>query len=291
MLNFLKTKLKKCNLLRIKFIIYSNYLYFLFQVEWPIDVSETQDDYFRRWKYTTYNFTIAAFWTTHLVKSTVADRIGPTHNGLFNLYLDEPDPKWAQKVQNFDYIIINTGHWFFRPLVFHEKQNIVGCYECFNNHITNMTMFYAYRQAFRTSFKTINSLENYKGTTILRTFAPSHFENGAWNEGGNCLRTKPFKSSEVQLEGTSLELYMIQMEEFRVGERDGRKKGLKYRVLDTTQAMLLRSDGHPSRYGHWPHENVTLYNDCVHWCLPGPIDAWSDLLLAMLKMEGVHERF
>lgn len=53
-----------------------------------------------------------------------------------------------------------------------------------------------------------------------------------------------------------------------------------------TQAMLLRPDGHPSKYGHWPNANVVLYNDCVHWCLPGPIDTWSDFLLHMLKLEG-----
>ncbi|GLT61077.1 hypothetical protein SLA2020_338080 [Shorea laevis] len=81
---------------------------------------------------------------------------------------------------------------------------------------------------------------------------------------------------------------MTQVEEFRKAEREGKKRGLRYRLLDTTQAMLLRPDGHPSRYGHWAHENVTLYNDCVHWCLPGPIDIWSDLLLEMLKREGVR---
>jgi hypothetical protein len=136
--------------------------------------------------------------------------------------------------------------------------------------------------------KAINSLENYKGITYLRTFAPSHFENGIWNQGGDCVRTKPFRSNETQLEGANLEIYMIQLEEFRTAEKEGRKKGLKYRLLDTTQATLLRPDGHPSRHGHWPHENVTLYNDCVHWCLPGPIDTWSDFLLEMLKMEGMR---
>lgn len=79
---------------------------------------------------------------------------------------------------------------------------------------------------------------------------------------------------------------LIQVEEFKKAEEEGRKRGLKYRLLDTTQATLLRPDGHPGRYGHRVDENVTLYNDCVHWCLPGPIDTWSDFLLEMLKTEG-----
>lgn len=258
------------------------------QVEYPIDVSNTPDQKFARWTYTSYNFTMAALWTPHLVKSKDADSDGPTHNGLFSLYLDEFDVAWTTQIEEFDYVIISAGHWFFRPMVYYENRQRVGCHYCLLDNVTDLNMYYGYRKAFRTAFRAINSLENYKGITYLRTFAPSHFEGGLWNQGGNCVRTKPFRSNEAKLEGQSLEIYMAQVEEFRRAEKEGKKKGLRYRLLDTTQAMLLRPDGHPSRYGHWPHENVTLYNDCVHWCLPGPIDTWSDFLLEMLKREGVR---
>ncbi|OWM64456.1 protein trichome birefringence-like 19 [Punica granatum] len=260
------------------------------RIEYPIDVSYTKDERFKRWRYTTYNFTLASFWTPHLVKSAETDSNGPTHTGLFSLYLDETDENWTSQIEEFDYLIVSAGHWFFRPLVFHEYRNVVGCHYCLLPNVTDMTLFYGYRKALRTAFGAINGLKNYKGITYLRTYAPSHFENGMWNQGGNCARTRPFRSNETALEGANLEAYMIQVEEFRRAEAEGRRKGLKYRLLDTTQAMLLRPDGHPSRYGHWPHENVTLYNDCVHWCLPGPIDAWSDFLLEMLKMEGRRSR-
>ncbi|OIW07327.1 hypothetical protein TanjilG_11961 [Lupinus angustifolius] len=231
---------------------------------------------------------MAAFWTPHLVRSKQSDLNGPGQTGLFNLYLDEPDEKWITQIEDFDYVILNGGHWFTRSMVFYEEQKIVGCHYCLLENVPDLTMYYGYRKAFRTAFKAINRLKNFKGITYLRTFAPSHFENGMWNQGGNCIRTKPFRSNETQLEGLNLEYYMIQLEEFKIAEKEARKKGLKYRLLDTTQATLLRPDGHPSRYGHWPKENVTLYNDCVHWCLPGPIDTWSDFLLEMLKMEGVR---
>ncbi|XP_075634768.1 protein trichome birefringence-like 19 [Castanea sativa] len=260
----------------------------LSRVEYPIDVSYTPDESFKRWRYMSYNFTLATFWTPHLVKGKEADNNGPTHTGLFNLYLDEFDEEWTTQVEEFDYLILSAGHWFFRPMVYYENHQIVGCHYCLLDNVTDLTMYHGYRKAFRTAFKAINSLKNYKGITFLRTFAPSHFENGLWNQGGNCVRTKPFRSNEMKLEDQNLELYMAQVEEFRKAEKEGKKKGLRYRLLDTTQAMLLRPDGHPSRYGHWPHENVTLYNDCVHWCLPGPIDTWSDFLLEMLKREGVR---
>lgn len=101
------------------------------------------------------------------------------------------------------------------------------------------------------------------------------------------MRQRPFRSDETRLDGMNLEMYKIQLEEFRAAEKEGKKK---MRLMDTTLAMQLRPDGHPSRYGHWPNANVTLYNDCVHWCLPGPIDSLGDVLLHMLKMEAGNGR-
>ncbi|KAH7532842.1 hypothetical protein FEM48_Zijuj04G0065400 [Ziziphus jujuba var. spinosa] len=255
----------------------------LSRVEYPVDVSIRPDFNFKRWRYTTYNFTMATFWTPYLIK-----RKESYNGGLFSLYLDEFDEEWTNQVEEFDYIILSAGQWFLRPLIFYEKGNIVGCHYCLpdsNNNATELGVSYGYRKAFRTAFKAINSLKNYKGITYLRTFVPSHFENGLWNKGGNCVRTRPFRRNETQLEGETLELYKAQLEEFRNAEREGRERGLKFRLLDTTQVMLLRPDGHPSRYGHWPQENVTLHNDCVHWCLPGPIDTWNDFLLEMMKID------
>nr|ACJ85593.1 unknown [Medicago truncatula]AFK40748.1 unknown [Medicago truncatula] len=39
----------------------------LSRVEWPVVVSHSQNDYFMRWHYPTYNFTMASFWTPHLI--------------------------------------------------------------------------------------------------------------------------------------------------------------------------------------------------------------------------------
>ncbi|XP_065861843.1 protein trichome birefringence-like 19 [Euphorbia lathyris] len=254
----------------------------LSRVEYPIDVSNTSDEQFKTFKYPSYNFTMATFWSPHLIKSEESDTNGPTHTGLFNLYLDQLDQKWTTQIHQFDYLIINTGHWFFRPSIYYENNKIIGCRYCLLHNVTDLPMTYGYKRALRTAFKAINGVENYKGITFLRTFAPSHFENGEWDKGGNCIRTKPLRSDEIKVEGVNLEFYETQLEEFKVAEREGKKK---FRLIDSTGAMVLRADGHPSRYGHWENENVTLYNDCVHWCLPGPIDTWNDFLLHMLKME------
>ncbi|XP_044504539.1 protein trichome birefringence-like 19 [Mangifera indica] len=260
----------------------------LSSVAYPEDISHkysTNTDYFKRYFYADYRFTVATIWSPFLVESKDADPNGHTFDSLMDLYLDKADESWVSEVENFDYVIVSAGQWFFRPLIYKENNQVIGCHKCYIENMTAISKYYGYRMAFRTAFRTLQSLKNYKGITFLRTFSPSHFENGDWNKGGNCARTRPFTSQEMKLEGFVMEFYLTQVEELRAAEKEGIKRGLKFRLLDTTEIMLLRPDGHPNRYGQSPHKNVAV-NDCVHWCLPGPVDAWNEFLLYMMKTEG-----
>ncbi|CAL9014127.1 unnamed protein product [Prunus brigantina] len=254
-------------------------------VTYPEDISHkysSNTDYFKCYVYNDHSFTIANLWSPYLVKSRDVDPSGHDFNSLMSLYLDEPDEAWLTLVEQFDYVIVSVGHWFFRPLIYHENGRVIGCHKCDQDNMTSFVTSYGYRKAFRTLFRTLGSLKNYKGVTFLRTFSPSHFENGAWNEGGNCVRTRPFTKEETKLDGYVLEMYLTQVGELKAAEEQGLQRGLQFRLMDTTEAMLLRPDGHPNFYGHSPHRNMTLA-DCVHWCLPGPIDTWNEILLYMLK--------
>ncbi|EYU44282.1 hypothetical protein ABFS82_08G038700 [Erythranthe guttata] len=253
----------------------------LAKVAYPSDVSETTDEN-KRYTYTEHNFNISIFWSPYLVKT------GKLDNEPFDLYLDEFDPSWTTQISHYDYVIISAGHWFFRPTYFHLENRRVGCLYCPEPEITHLTPVFSYRRAFRTAFRGINgggAARSGGGVTFLRTFAPSHFEGGGWNSGGNCTRTRPFRRNETVLEGPGLEFYTVQLEELGIAQSAGRGTGGKFRLFDATKVMLLRPDGHPSRYGHWPGANRVLYNDCVHWCLPGPIDSWNDFLQELLMRE------
>lgn len=248
----------------------------ILQVEYPKDISDTSDENFKRMLYPTYNFTIWIFWSPFLVKYNDPNE----HMNLWNLYLDEVDDTWSSKIDKFHYLIISGGNWFTRTSMFYKKKKVIGCHFCQVKNVTDLTLHYSHRMAFRTAFKAINRSNKFKGMVLLRTLSPEHFENGEWNNGGNCVRTKSFHENETRLSDLESEFYRVQLEEFRDAKDE---RGLDFRLLDTTRAMLLRPDGHPSRYGHWAYENVTLYNDCVHWCLPGPVDVWNDFLLHMLS--------
>ncbi|XP_027074057.1 protein trichome birefringence-like 19 [Coffea arabica] len=256
----------------------------LSSVLYPREISNSTDEN-RHWEYQGYNFRMSIFWAPYLVRSV--ERTGSKdRTRSFSLYLDEFDENWTTKIEEYDYFIISAGHWFFRPTMFYEKGNLVGCQYCPQENVTRLTAYFSYQRALRTAFRAINSLQNFKSVIFLRTFAPSHFENGTWDSGGNCPRTRPYKRNEAVLEGYNLELYKIELEELRIAQEEGRRKpGLRFRLFDATKAMLLRPDGHPSVYGHLAGQNLELPRDCVHWCLPGPIDSWNDFLLELLRRE------
>lgn len=255
------------------------------QASIPVDVSETTDTRFRRWLYKDYNFTIMALWSPQLIKSNYSDPNADPYYSLMNLYLDKADDVWASQVDKAHIVIISAGQWFFRPFLYYENDQLVACHKCDDKNVTKHSHYYGYRMAFRTAFKTLLSLKKLKGRLVmLRPFSPAHFEHGDWNNGGNCNRTRPFKNQEMKLDGYELKMYMTQLEEFKAAEKVSRKRGdVKFKLLDTTEAMVMRPDGHPNHYGHWPREKKLP--DCVHWCMPGPVDTWNELLLATLKME------
>ncbi|PWA49321.1 PMR5 N-terminal domain, PC-Esterase [Artemisia annua] len=255
----------------------------LSRVAYPNDVTNSSDQNFRRYEYPEYNFNISIFWSPYLVNTERTDQQDITQP--FRLYLDEFDESWSSQIEKFNYVIISSGQWFFRPTMFYSNRRVIGCLFCPESNIRHRSSSFSYRRAWRTAFRAMNSLKNFKGTIFLRSFVPSHFEGGHWDKGGDCIRTKPFKSNESVMADYNLEMYNTQFQEYKIGEHEGRKKGIKFSFMDMTQIMQMRPDGHPSKYGHWPQQNVTMANDCVHWCLPGPIDAWNDFLMELIYRE------
>ncbi|ONM06325.1 TRICHOME BIREFRINGENCE-LIKE 20 [Zea mays] len=237
--------------------------------------------------YADYNFTVAHFWAPYLVRHEQIDEDGPAHTGVWNLYLDEPDGVWAAHVAEFDYAVVSASSWFYRPSMLYEAGRLVGCHYCRLPNVTDLTLRYALRMATRAALRALSGADGrFRGTALLRTVDPSQYEGGEWNKDGNCVRTAPFRRGQNAVQGLEREFRTLQLEEFASAEKAATDGGGKVRMLlmDTTEAMILRADAHPSKYRGWtPEKHFTLHNDCVHWCLPGAIDTWNDMLLHMLK--------
>ncbi|KAL5987670.1 hypothetical protein ACLOJK_035420 [Asimina triloba] len=108
---------------------------------------------------------------------------------------------------------------------------------------------HSYPRAFRTAFQAIVGHVNFKGPTFLGTFSPHQFEGGSWSEGGDCVRTRPFKSNETRLEGMNLEVHRIQVEEFRRAREEGKKRGVDFQLLDIKRQCCLDRMGIPAAMG------------------------------------------
>uniref|UniRef100_A0A803QLX9 Trichome birefringence-like N-terminal domain-containing protein n=1 Tax=Cannabis sativa TaxID=3483 RepID=A0A803QLX9_CANSA len=111
--------------------------------------------------------------------------VNGTGTSAFDLQLDKVENSWADFLPELDYAIISDGHWFFRVMYLHQGNSLTGCVYCNEPNITKHDISFAVRMAFRTAFDHINACKNCNGlVTLVRTFAPAHFENGFWNTGG-----------------------------------------------------------------------------------------------------------
>ncbi|KAK8702772.1 hypothetical protein V6N13_021111 [Hibiscus sabdariffa] len=213
-------------------------------------------------------------WTKFLVHGEERV-INGSSSGVFDLHLHKVDEKWSKDLPAILY------HHLGRTLVF--PNNL--CVYCDTPNVTDFGVGVALGMAFRSALNHINRCENCRvRVTLVRTISPAHFEDGTWDSGGRCNRTRPLSEIEINLTSDEWGVRSLQMEEIEKANVHGRKKGKKFATLDVTRAMLMRPDGHPGEF--WGNKWMKGYNDCVHWCMLGPIDVWNDFLTAVLRTEA-----
>ncbi|KAK7266176.1 hypothetical protein RIF29_18818 [Crotalaria pallida] len=253
----------------------------LSQEEIPKDMYKDSEDRYRTWYFPNHDFTLMVIWSRFLIAGEER-MVNGSGTSIFDLHLDKVDDNWAKELPDLDYALISGGHWFFRVMYLHKAGKLTACVYCNEPNVTNHNPDYLFRMAFRAAFNHINKCSR-KTLALFRTFAPAHFENGVWNTGGYCNKTSPINEGEVDFGRFEWQLRNAQMKEYERARNEGKKKGQRFEVLDVTRAMLMRPDGHPGEY--WGNRWMKGYNDCTHWCLPGPVDMWSELLMAVLKRE------
>ncbi|TYH73937.1 hypothetical protein ES332_D05G363800v1 [Gossypium tomentosum] len=233
------------------------------------------------------------YWSPFLVKGVEKSKAGPNHN---ELYVDTVDEKWGSNLEHIDMILLSIGHWFLHPAVYYEGGLVLGCHCPELNH-TEIGFYDVMRKALKTALKTIIERKWANGNGIdvfLAMFSPSHFE-GEWDKAGACPKTKPYKEGEKMLEGMDADMRAIEVEEIEAVKVNAKQiEGLRIEMLDVTKLSLMRPDGHPGPYMYpFPFANGVrerVQNDCVHWCLPGPIDTWNQILLEVIRKWSIQSR-
>jgi xyloglucan O-acetyltransferase len=249
---------------------------------------DSKEPQFRRWVFHEYNATVSVFWSPFLVKGIEKDDSkGIQHN---TLYLDTPNEKWASELDKMDMVVFSNGHWFVQKAIYYgERNQLLGCHSVRENECPDFNFFDAFRKVIHTALKeVINRFHGSNKTVVVTTFTSGHFE-GEWDKFGACPKTEPYKEGDKEMPYLEKEMRKAVIEEVamavkEVKEMDGR---LRIEALDVTKLALLRPDGHPGSY-MYPNPfadgmKKNVRNDCVHWCMPGPIDTWNAILLELMK--------
>ncbi|EEF48826.1 conserved hypothetical protein [Ricinus communis] len=249
--------------------------------EIPVSTFRDAENRSLTWHFPNNNFILMVLWTKFLVIEEERV-INGTNSGTFDLHLDKIDRNWTSKLPEMDYAIISDVHWFFRKNFLYENGNLIGCIYCSEPNLKSYNLEFAIERIVRLVLTYVSNCKECKAglLTLIRTYSPAHFENGSWNTGGNCNKTAPLREEEINLESSDWKLRSVQVGEVEKA-RKAEKRGKRFEVFDVTMAMLMRHDGHPDAY--WGNKWMKGYSDCVHWCMPGPIDVWNDLLMALLK--------
>ncbi|KAJ1696127.1 hypothetical protein LUZ63_004639 [Rhynchospora breviuscula] len=256
---------------------------------------DSAENRYRRWVFRSHNATVSIYWSPFLVKRIEkSEKTGIRHNRVF---LDALDERWIDDLQSMDVILFSLGHWFLIPGIYYEKDQIIGCHVCppeLNRTEMEIGFFDVFRKAVRATLEEVRRrhVEDARRERLVAvtTFTQAHFE-GDWDKAGSCAKTEPYEDGEVQMEYTTARMrttVLRELERIRMAAHGSRVNGLHFQAVDVTRLAMLRPDGHPGPYmypdpfGSGSRDRVQ--NDCVHWCMPGPVDTFNEIFWQLLLL-------
>ncbi|KAM0914393.1 hypothetical protein ACQ4PT_011580 [Festuca glaucescens] len=238
-----------------------------------------EENKFRRWVFREHNATVSIFWSPLLVKvAEKAELAGVRHN---NVFLDAFDERWMSQLGALDAVVLSVGHWFLIPGIYHDGGKVVGCHDCADLNHTETAFFGVFKEiVHRTLAEVARRHGAERKVVAFTTFSPAHFE-GDWDKAGACRKKEPYKDGEKELGYTEMEMRKTVVEAVAMAAANAGP--LRFAALDVTKLANLRPDGHPGPYmRNDPFAggmDARVQNDCVHWCMPGPIDTFNEILL------------
>ncbi|XP_039116359.1 protein trichome birefringence-like 26 [Dioscorea cayenensis subsp. rotundata] len=255
----------------------------LSKVEKPHDIYHDSAYNSRTWYYPSYNLTIYVIWAPYLIHYETTDNHGDASEIHLHLHLDILDSKWTNEYNNYDYVVISIGPHFYKSSIIYENNQVIGCHYCPHLELKKIAIDEIYRKALQLSLKSI-ATSKHKPFVILKTWSPDHSERGELPNEIVCNRTRPFKEWEINIGDHGFIMRRVEVEEFEKAAAIGASNGVRMKLLDTYHLSLLRPDGHPGPYRTYhPFDgDKKIKIDCMHWCLPGPVDTWNELLLQMV---------
>ncbi|KAF8755735.1 hypothetical protein HU200_011204 [Digitaria exilis] len=266
---------------------------------WQVDVPQNRGNKrMHKWLFKSTSTTIARVWSSWLVHRS-NEAVGIAPKGIDKVFLDIPDETFMEFLPRFDVLVLSSGHWFAKRSAYVLNGNVVGGQLWWPRQAGKMQMnnVDAFGVSVETCLTAVATNPNFTGLAIVRTWSPDHYEGGAWNTGGSCTgKVKPL--DEVVRNGFTDVMYGKQVEGFRKAVKNAGQHGSRLKLMDITEPFAFRADGHPGPYRS-PDPNKKTQRgpdgkpppqDCLHWCMPGPVDTWNEMLLEIIRTEFEKNR-
>ncbi|KAJ6339287.1 hypothetical protein OIU77_007282 [Salix suchowensis] len=263
----------------------------LWQVEAPKNRGNKK---MQRYFFSSTSTTVVRIWSSWLVHQT-PESIDFAPKGVVKLHLDAPDEQFMEFIPNFDVIVLSSGHWFAKQSVYVLNNEIVGGQLWWPDRSRPMKVnnVEAFGISVETILTSIATHPNFTGLAILRTYSPDHYEGGAWNTGGSCTgKEKPLAPGKLVENGFTETMHKKQITGFDRAIKKATNKS-KLKLMDITESFGYRHDGHPGPYRSLDPNKLTKRGpdgkpppqDCLHWCMPGPVDIWNELVLEIIRRD------
>ncbi|KAM7491714.1 hypothetical protein LguiA_034635 [Lonicera macranthoides] len=262
---------------------------------WQVEVPKNRGNRrMHRYYFKSTSTMVVRIWSSWLVDKTI-ERLDFAPEGVDKVHLDVPDPMLMEFYPNYDVIILSSGHWFAKQSAYILNNEIVGGQLWWpdKSRPPKINNIDAFGIATETAITVMATNPNYTGLTIVRSYSPDHYEGGAWNTGGSCMgKVKPALDGELAENGFTKMMHAQQMSGFN---RATKKKTNKSKIvfMDITEAFGYRHDGHPGPYRSPDPKKKTKRGpdgklppqDCLHWCMPGPVDIWNEMIFEIIRRE------
>ncbi|XP_075492170.1 protein YLS7 isoform X1 [Primulina tabacum] len=254
---------------------------------WQVEVPKNRGNRkMQRYYFRSTATTIVRIWSSWLVHQTPEPFDFAPH-GVVKLHLDLPDEVFMEYISGFDVVVLSSGHWFAKQSVYVLNNEIVGGQLWWpdSSRQKKIDNIEAFGISVETILTAIGTHPNYTGLTLVRTFSPDHYEGGEWNTGGSCTgKERPILEGELVENHFTDVMHEKQVAGFNRAMKKKTNKS-KMKLMDITNAFSYRHDGHPGPYRSPDPNKITQRRpdgrpppqDCLHWCMPGPVDTWNEL--------------
>ncbi|XP_024990876.1 protein YLS7-like isoform X1 [Cynara cardunculus var. scolymus] len=263
----------------------------LWQVEAPTNRGNKR---MQRYYFRSTSTMIIRIWSSWLVHKT-NEKFDFAPEGVDKLHLDAPDETFMDIIPSVDVLVLSSGHWFAKKSVYILNNEIVGGQLWWpdNTRKKKIDSTEAFEISVATIISSLVTNPNYKGLTVVRSYSPDHYEGGAWNTGGSCTgKVKPAVDGELVESWFTNTMHDKQVSGFNRGIKNKTNKS-RVKFMDITKPFSYRHDGHPGPYRSLDPNKITKRSadgrpppqDCLHWCMPGPVDTWNEFLLEIIRRD------